>query len=200
MFANKSIRSNDGLTLIMTSSDGFCSTLAFSPGELGELYTGRVPTADNPTPAPMMASARSTPAPSPSLTEAPTFTSRPSSHAKQLSPEPGLIVAAKPISPTRSNSTSSIATQSSYATPAPGTVISNPTIVTGVLPSIAATNSGAVTGFTMATPPQTPHSAASSVSGVKRDAAGASESEDGGQEKKKRRIAPTPVPEPSGNP
>lgn len=33
-------RSNDGLTLLMTSSDGFCSTLAFEPGELGTHYTG----------------------------------------------------------------------------------------------------------------------------------------------------------------
>ncbi|RKU48470.1 hypothetical protein DL546_003643 [Coniochaeta pulveracea] len=32
--------SNDGLTLLISSSDGFCSTLSFSPGELGETYTG----------------------------------------------------------------------------------------------------------------------------------------------------------------
>jgi len=56
-----------------------------------------------------------------------------------------------------------------------------------------------------ATPPQTPRSTTSSVSGVKRDA-GASESdvdvEDGGV-KKKRRIAPTLVENtnpPSGGP
>jgi hypothetical protein len=50
----------------------------------------------------------------------------------------------------------------------------------------------------MTTPPQTPRSAASSVSGVKRDAAGASESEkeDVGQgPAKKRRVAPTLVSE-----
>lgn len=32
--------SNDGLTLLMTSSDGFCSTLTFEAGELGEVYAG----------------------------------------------------------------------------------------------------------------------------------------------------------------
>lgn len=37
------IRSNDGLTLIMTSSDGFCSCLSFSLGELGQVYEGKVP-------------------------------------------------------------------------------------------------------------------------------------------------------------
>jgi chromatin assembly factor 1 subunit B len=44
----------------------------------------------------------------------------------------------------------------------------------------------------MTTPPQTPRSATSSVSGVKRDAS-ESEKEDGGHEKKKRRIAPSLV-------
>lgn len=33
--------STDGLTLLMTSSDGFCSVLAFEKEELGEVYTGR---------------------------------------------------------------------------------------------------------------------------------------------------------------
>jgi chromatin assembly factor 1 subunit B len=54
-----------------------------------------------------------------------------------------------------------------------------------------------MTGMPMTTPPQTPRSTTSSVSGVKRDA---SESESGekddaslGGEKKKRRIAPTLV-------
>ncbi|KAF2454361.1 WD40-repeat-containing domain protein [Lineolata rhizophorae] len=34
--------SNDGLTLLMTSSDGFCSALTFAPGELGTQYHGPV--------------------------------------------------------------------------------------------------------------------------------------------------------------
>jgi len=45
----------------------------------------------------------------------------------------------------------------------------------------------------MTTPPQTPRSTTSSVSGVKRDAS-ESGAEEGG-DKKKRRIAPTLVPE-----
>jgi chromatin assembly factor 1 subunit B len=44
----------------------------------------------------------------------------------------------------------------------------------------------------MTTPPQTPRSTTSSVSGVKREA-GESEKEDAGPEKKKRRVAPTLV-------
>ncbi|EHK40458.1 hypothetical protein TRIATDRAFT_253063 [Trichoderma atroviride IMI 206040] len=34
--------STDGLTLIISSSDGFCSSLTFAPGELGEIYKGEV--------------------------------------------------------------------------------------------------------------------------------------------------------------
>ncbi|KAN0070348.1 hypothetical protein V8E54_011217 [Elaphomyces granulatus] len=34
--------SNDGLMLIVSSSDGFCSTLSFSPGELGQPYVAAV--------------------------------------------------------------------------------------------------------------------------------------------------------------
>ncbi|UKZ75372.1 hypothetical protein TrVFT333_003055 [Trichoderma virens FT-333] len=34
--------STDGLTLIISSSDGFCSTLTFAAGELGEVYKGEL--------------------------------------------------------------------------------------------------------------------------------------------------------------
>lgn len=53
----------------------------------------------------------------------------------------------------------------------------------------------------MTTPPQTPRSTASSVSGVKRDAgASESEKEDGAQQgpSKKRRVAPTLMSDLSG--
>lgn len=50
----------------------------------------------------------------------------------------------------------------------------------------------------MTTPPQTPRSTTSSVSGVKREA-GDSEREDSGHEKKKRRVAPTLVAESQGS-
>jgi chromatin assembly factor 1 subunit B len=63
------------------------------------------------------------------------------------------------------------------------------------LPGVAATNSGSsfVGGIPLTTPPQTPHSTASSISSSvlgKRDQ-GASESEKEETATKKRRIAPT---------
>lgn len=113
--------------------------------------------------------------------------------------------AARPTSPTRSNSTSSIATQASIAHHAqPSTIISNPPLVSGSVPGVTASASGssfsAAAGVLagkagVATPPQTPRSTASSVSGLKRDAS-ESEKEDvasGQSQPKKRRIAPTPV-------
>ncbi|KAF8473917.1 WD40-repeat-containing domain protein [Kalaharituber pfeilii] len=35
--------SSDGLTLLMTSTDGFCSVVIFEPDELGQVYTGPTP-------------------------------------------------------------------------------------------------------------------------------------------------------------
>jgi hypothetical protein len=35
--------SADGLVLIVSSTDGFCSSVAFEPGELGEAYTTELP-------------------------------------------------------------------------------------------------------------------------------------------------------------
>jgi chromatin assembly factor 1 subunit B len=73
-------------------------------------------------------------------------------------------------------------------------VVSNPTLISGNVPRIAAASSGKVTGVPLTTPPETPRSAAGSVAGTKRDAS-ESEKEDG-NEPKKRRIAPTPVEKP----
>lgn len=199
-----SYRSNDGLTLLMTSSDGFCSTLTFAPGELGQLYTGEVPTAKNPMISNTTASSsQNTPMATPTSIALPS--PFPNNHhrtsssgiAVAPSPPPGIN---RPSSPTRSNSTSSIATQASYATPAAGTIISNPTLVGGSMPSIAAGNISFMNGMPMTTPPQTPRSTTSSVSGIKRDAS-ESEKEDGalGGEKKRRRIAPTLVNEQNGS-
>lgn len=95
----------------------------------------------------------------------------------------------RPHSPARSNSTSSIATQSS-AVPS-SSVVNNPPLISGNVPGIAATNSGKVTGVPMTTPPETPKGATNSVTGTKRDAS-ESEREDS-KEPKKRRIAPTQV-------
>jgi len=198
--------SKDGLTLVMTSSDGFCSTLSFSPDELGQVYvpdgtaakpsfsvqTSSLSSQNTPTPTPTSAIGPPSPYPlGPSH-------QRTASNPLSTAPSPPPAAAAQPVrpsSPTRSNSTSSIATQASFAHhPSAGTVISNPPLMSGAVPSIAAANSSFVSGLSMATPPQTPRSTTSSVSGLKRDAGAASESEkEDSQPPKRRRIAPTPV-------
>ncbi|KAF4632469.1 hypothetical protein G7Y89_g5658 [Cudoniella acicularis] len=193
--------SNDGATLLMTSSDGFCSTLTFAPGELGQVYTGEVPTAKHPVISNTAASSsQNTPMATPTSIAPPSpfpaaghhhRTSSSLSVAPSPPPAPtGQTM--RPSSPTRSNSTSSIATQSSYANPAAGAILSNPTLVGGTLPPMAAGNLSFMTGMPMTTPPQTPRSTTSSVTGVKREAS-ESEREDQGGEKKRRRIAPTLV-------
>ncbi|CRK11040.1 hypothetical protein BN1723_009247 [Verticillium longisporum] len=60
------------------------------------------------------------------------------------------------------------------------------------MPSITATNSGKITGVPLTTPPETPSTAATQPSGVKRDA---SDGDKYGSQPKKRRIAPTLVEE-----
>lgn len=183
----------------MASSDGYCSTLTFSPGELGQVYTGEIGPGKTPQNNTAASSAQNTPMATPTSTIPPPSSFPSSSHHRTSSnqsvgPSPAAEVpfgSMRPSSPTRSNSTSSVATQSSFAHhAAPGTVISNPTLVGGSLPGVVAGGAGFVSGVPMTTPPQTPRSTTSSVSGVKRDAS-ESEKEDNGQEKKKRRIAPT---------
>lgn len=187
----------------MTSSDGFCSILTFSSGELGQIYTNEVPTYKNPIMASTaISSSQNTPIPTPTSTIPPKspFPSSnnhqrtPSNQSIAPSPPASLNPTIRPSSPTRSNSTSSIATQASYAHLAPGSVVNNPPLVSGNLPSVMAgsTGLGFVTGIPMTTPPQTPRSTTSSMSGIKREAS-ESEKEDGGRERKKRRVAPTLV-------
>ncbi|KAH8816371.1 WD40-repeat-containing domain protein [Xylogone sp. PMI_703] len=210
--------SSDGLTLLMTSSDGFCSTLSFSPSELGQVYTDEVPTGKHSTVgASAVSSSQNTPMATPTniAPQSPFHNSntllsthhRTPSNPTAPSPSVSSIRPVGPSSPTRSNSTSSVATQAStFTTPLPNTIISNPPLVSGSLPSISATPSssnstGFVSGVPINTPPQTPRSTASSVSaaGVKREAS-ESEKEDGGQEKKRRRVAPTLVSTDSAQP
>lgn len=167
----------------MSSSDGFCSTLTFNPGELGQIYSGHVPTAHHSSPA---ISTMSTAQPSPTTASAPPFDRQGTPVlAPSASPAP-----LPPLSPTRSNSTSSIATQSSQ-------MLNNPTPTLGSVPSVAATNPS-FSGLPWTTPPQTPMpggaSRPSSVSGSvlgKRDTS-ESEKEEAAMPKK-RRIAPTLV-------
>lgn len=189
-------RSNDGLTLLITSSDGFCSTLSFSPSELGQIYQGDVPTAKHPVPGATPSSNQNTPIPTPTSVFAPPspFPTGPShqhrnSASSFAAPSPPLAAGfanARPTSPARSNSTSSVATQSSAAQP----VATNPSLIIGSVPSITATNSAKVTGVPITTPPETPGNSSAPAAGVKREA---SSTEQEGSEPKKRRIAPTLV-------
>lgn len=167
----------------MSSSDGFCSNLTFNPGELGQIYSGHVPTAHHPSSA---ISTMSTAQPSPTTASAPPFD-------RQSTPVLAPLASPAPLpppSPTRSNSTSSIATQSSQ-------MMNNPTPTLGSVPSVAATNPS-FSGLPWTTPPQTPMSGVvsrpSSVSGSVLGKRDTSESE---REEvaipKKRRIAPTLV-------
>ncbi|MCJ1471971.1 hypothetical protein MMC13_000615 [Lambiella insularis] len=193
--------SNDGLTLLMSSSDGFCSSISFAPGELGQIFTGPVPTAHHPHHASLAISVSSSAQPSPVPT--PTTASAPvlSKPASGLGVAAASAAAVRPNSPSRSNSASSIATQSSFVQTSAGIIASNPTPILSNVPSVAAANS-AVPTLPLSTPPMTPMStvsAASSVNGStlgKRDTGGLSESdleEYKNPAKKQRRVAPTPV-------
>ena len=186
----------------MSSSDGYCSHLAFAPGELGHIYTGHVPTAHHPSPAlSTVSTAQVTPTATPTTATAPPFENKlapgfVSSNSPAPTPARSTTPstqqsAIRPPSPTRSNSTSSVATQS-------GIVTNNPTPILGSVPSVAAANTS-FSGLPLTTPPQTPMpgvvSAPSSVSGSvlgKRDTS-ESELEDPVGVPKKKRIAPTLV-------
>ncbi|KEZ42259.1 Uncharacterized protein SAPIO_CDS6117 [Scedosporium apiospermum] len=186
--------SSDGLTLLITSSDGFCSTLSFAPGELGEIYTGDVPSLKNPTLSGPVTSApvQNMPVLTPTSAFAPPSPYHGHQHRNSTGsftapspPTPALsFPAGRPSSPARSTSASSVTTQASTA------VLSNPPLIVGSVPGIVATNSGKVTGVPITTPPETPRNT-STVAGVKRDASEAERDEV--KEPKKRRVAPTPV-------
>ncbi|TPX22588.1 hypothetical protein DIZ76_014465 [Coccidioides immitis] len=159
--------SQDGLTLIMSSSDGFCSTLAFSPGELGQTYSFDKQHQQASQNAP---STTTTPLPTPTLVTSPEV-------VKSTPALPG------PASPASSVATISAATSSSMP-PSSSGIINNPTPTLSSVPLVTATNS-APPPLSFTTPPQTPmtgvsHSARSSISGSvlgKRDLGAISESE-----------------------
>ncbi|KAK3935919.1 WD40-repeat-containing domain protein [Diplogelasinospora grovesii] len=194
--------STDGLTLLISSSDGFCSTLSFLPGELGQVYTGEVGPQKQPASSgTAVPSSQNTPVPTPTSVFAPPSPYPNGAHhqhrnsaSSMTAPSPpaaASFVNPRPSSPARSNSASSIVTQASSAQPG---VISNPPLIAGQVPSIAATNSGKVTGVPMTTPPETPRSSNAAPTGSKRDTS-ESELEDSSssQQPKRRRIAPTLV-------
>ena len=197
--ANKSPRSSDGLTLMISSSDGFCSSLSFAAGELGEVFKGEIPRAKSQTT--VSSSNQNTPIPTPTTSFAPPSPFPNGSHHHHRnsassftapSPPPSAsLISQRPSSPARSNSTSSIATITTQSSTVPTGVISNPTLISGSVPGIAAANSGKVTGVPMTTPPETPRSTTGSVAGTKRDTSEGEREES--KEPKKRRIAPTLV-------
>ena len=195
------LRASDGLTLIMSSSDGFCSNLAFAPGELGERYTGPVPTAHHPHPAPLSIaaanSAQPSPIPTPTGSTAPSIPKLPGPGSNSFaSPTPN-IPASSPTK-SRSNSVSSVTTQASHAPPTQVVPANSPTPTMGTVPGVTAGNS-APGSLPLSTPPMTPMSTASASSSMnggllgKRDVGFVSESEQEDKQAKRRRIAPTPV-------
>ncbi|KAL1896870.1 Chromatin assembly factor 1 subunit [Sporothrix stenoceras] len=207
--------SSDGLTLLISSSDGFCSTLSFTPGELGTQYTGdltllsvqkreeRSSTSAQSTPIPTPTSVFAPPSPYTGSGSGPHHHQHRNSAGSFSAPSPpptaSFVSSNRPSSPARSNSTSSIVTQPGTVVPipsasttntgagGPGSIINNPPLVVGTVPSLAAaspSNNSMIAGLanlkapaatpsgasgTTATPPETPrnraNSAASSVAG-----------------------------------
>ncbi|KAF7186291.1 putative WD repeat-containing protein C26H5.03 [Pseudocercospora fuligena] len=163
--------SGDGLTLLMTSSDGFCSALTFAPGELGAVYQGPIGAASTsrPSPAPISvskanSSAASTPQPPPTGNAAPAAAvprhsstnsgsgiAQPTPIPPHAAASPSPFAAAvqreagvRPASPARSMSASSIATEASFAKiPDQNAVpvMNNPTPSMGAVPSNVAAGS-----------------------------------------------------------
>ena len=189
----------------MSSSDGYCSTLSFAPGELGHVYAGAHPTHHHPVVSTSISlpasSAGNTPVPTPTSTASPSLMKASPVIMAPSHPSPAPTFSIRPGSPTRSNSQSSIATMTSVQT---SQMTNNPTPTLGHVPLATAMNSAPPTAIPpMTTPPQTPasthggrHSATSSVSGSvlgKRDISAASESEKEESKTKKRRVAPTLV-------
>ena len=158
--------------LLMTSTDGFCSVVIFEPEELGQVYTG-------PTPPP------STPILSASTVSNPISTSNAKFGSTSNQPQSPVPLRSQPLL-ARTPSASSIHTLTQ------GAISLTPII--GSVPSITASASSS--GITLTTPPQTPHSG--TVLG-KRDGEIGVASTQGtppvveGGDKKRRRIAPTPV-------
>ncbi|KAJ4296948.1 Chromatin assembly factor 1 subunit [Collariella sp. IMI 366227] len=189
--------SSDGLTLLISSSDGFCSTLSFEPGELGTVYSGELGPQKQSTAA--GASSHNTPVPTPTFAPPSPFPNG-SQHRHRDStgsltaPSPPTLTASfvnQAASPARSNSASS---QTG--------VLSNPPLIAGQVPSIAATNSSKVVGVPITTPPETPRAAFTvptnpASAGTKRETAEGDGDEPAASKPKRRRIAPTLIS--SGN-
>ncbi|OJJ35582.1 hypothetical protein ASPWEDRAFT_59840 [Aspergillus wentii DTO 134E9] len=193
--------SNDGLTLIMSSSDGFCSTLSFAPGDLGQPYIAPASTTKQPANSGVSSAPQNLPTPAPAASPVKPLPVSSNASASNTAQAP-------PASPARSNSACSNATQSSAQQPN-ASVVNNPTPTLGSVPLVTAVHSAQPATLPLTTPPQTPmssvsqggtNSAGNSILG-KRDVTAASESEreeskeqdsaTQAQQPKKRRVAPT---------
>lgn len=165
----------------MTSSDGFCSCLSFSPGELGQSHPGPVHSKHHHQNSTVISSS-STSTPISNPTALPPMTRQTSSG--NTYPHSSPFTGMRPSSPARSMSASSATTQTSAAAvPDQNNItLTGPAPSVGTIPSISASSTSSsavgssnVAGVPLFTPPQTPmtsqsglggsHSATSSVSG-----------------------------------
>ncbi|KAF2402731.1 WD40 repeat-like protein [Trichodelitschia bisporula] len=211
--------SNDGLTLLMSSSDGFCSALAFAPGELGQVHHGPIPTRQQPGAINTTVSSQATtPNATPVAANPPQLTKQPSA---SFPASPSKFAPVRPVSPARSMSNSSAASSFPPDSVIHGNVLMHSTPSMQSVPGVAAAHSAPVPGnVPLWTPPETPmfsagastgaprtHSASSSVSGITgltpaapkaaddaKDTDKKRANEDGEEQAgKRRRVAPTPV-------
>lgn len=172
--------SPDGNTLLMTSTDGFCSVITFDEGELGVRYTGPLPTksASN-TPTLSNASLAGLSALSPS-THAASF---PSNGA--ASPSSVLFAAPSPLPmPMHASPSGSHAELWSSPISTPASTSFSDTTGPPLVPIVSSVPPVASHGIGVS-PPATPLSQSSPP---KRQ-----EDQPSGHEKKKRRVAPTLV-------
>ncbi|KAL2199072.1 WD40-repeat-containing domain protein [Corynascus similis CBS 632.67] len=190
--------SSDGLTLLISSSDGFCSTLSFAPGELGTVYTGEIGPPKQPV---TNASSQNTPAPTPTSVFAPPSPFPNGSHHRHRDSASSLTAPSPPtVTASFVNPRAGSPARSSSNTASQTGVLSNPPLIAGQVPSIAATNSSKVVGLPITTPPETPRASFTAGStGTKRDTAEGETEESAGGKPKRRRIAPTLVTQPSND-
>lgn len=76
-------------------------------------------------------------------------------------------------------------------------MLTNPPLIAGQVPGIAAANSGKVVGVPITTPPETPRASFAAPAGAKRETNEGEADGSSGSQPKRRRIAPTLV---SGGP
>jgi len=200
--------------LLISSSDGFCSCLTFSPGELGTIWQAPA-TQTRHTPSQIATNippgvGTSTPSQTPTQANAPSIPRPPSSQGQAAGQSP--FVPAHPASPARSMSISSVTTQELHASLSDvnfeARAANNQTPQISNIPSLTAANPSApsASGLPMFTPPQTPGSSmvgtTSSLpaplprapsTGTKRE--GTDDAVQAPAKEKRRRIQPTLISE-----